>query len=425
MKSEKSSSSKSTGTGKTKKTPAQAATATPGTKKPRVKKPTTLEIPAILLEGDQPPAAAPSGPGQRYALGPTPPPAHTPTTDDLGELPEAYGTKKLLLTARDPHWLYAHWDLTGEQQRGYNARSSDGHLILRIYENTVESQPTSVVHVHPESRNWFVPVEHAGTKYIAELGYHQKNGKWTSISISTATLTPPDALSDDTSVRFATIPVDIPFEQLIQAVKSAVRENVPLAEAILQLRAMGHENLPAPQEISSRRWTPAQEEALARIVTVDKVRRVWMGSLEITELIRRQLLQEVSSLGAAQFSIPTSPVGGISSFSSLSSPFGGMERRKGFWFNVNAELIIYGATEPDAEVTIGGRQIKLRQDGTFSYRFILPDGEYDLPAIATSADKDDSRSAQLEFSRRTNYRGDVGAHPQDSNLKTPHAANVA
>jgi hypothetical protein len=102
-----------------------------------------------------------------------------------------------------------------------------------------------------------------------------------------------------------------------------------------------------------------------------------------------------------------------------------MERKKGFWFNVNAELIIYGATEPSAEVTIGGRVIKLRPDGTFSYRFSLPDGQYRLPAIATSADRTDSRSADLKFSRDTQYRGEVGQHPQDPKLKRPLVENVA
>ena len=102
-----------------------------------------------------------------------------------------------------------------------------------------------------------------------------------------------------------------------------------------------------------------------------------------------------------------------------------MERKKGFWFNVNAELIIYGATEADATVTIGGRKIQLRPDGTFSYRFSLPDGQYALPAVATSADGTDSRSAALKFSRDTQYRGDVKAHPQDPALKIPSPANVA
>jgi hypothetical protein len=55
----------------------------------------------------------------------------------------------------------------------------------------------------------------------------------------------------------------------------------------------------------------------------------------------------------------------------------------------------------------------------------LPDGKYDLPAVAASADGDDSRTAALQFSRRTEYRGDVGAHPQDAALKPPLAEHVS
>jgi len=376
-----------------------------------------MEIPSILLEGDAPSAPAPSGPGKRYALGPVPPEEQLPTE---GELPEAYGTQSLLLTARDPHWLYAHWDFTREQLRKYNAMSKDGHLVLRVYKNKPGGKPRTEIHVHPESRNWFVHVEDGGTKYVAELGYIDPSGTWTRVSVSGATMTPPDSLSEDTSVRFATIPVDVPFDELIRIVKLAVLDNVPLAEAIMQLRAQGVKNLPEPSKFSSAKWTAAQQKALGSLITMDSVRRVWIGSLEITELIRRQLSQEVSSMGVAQFSLPSSL-----SVSSLSSPFGGGEKRKGFWFNVNAELIIYGATEPDAKVEIGGRKIQLRSDGTFSFRFILPDGNYDLPAQATSADGDDTRSAHLKFSRKTNYSGEVGAHPQDPKMKKPEVANVS
>ncbi|HXF09517.1 MAG TPA: hypothetical protein VN625_01950, partial [Desulfuromonadaceae bacterium] len=190
---------------------------------------------------------------------------------------------------------------------------------------------------------------------------------------------------------------------------SAVGENVSLAQAVEELRRSGHPELPkvasAPAAVP---WTPVQDQALAKIISVDEMRRVWMGSLEITELIRRRLAQEMSSLGV----------------SSLSSPFGGLEKAKGFWFNVNAELIVYGATEPTAKVTLGGRQIKLRPDGSFSYRFSLPDGKYDLPAVAVSADGTDSRAAELKFGRSTQYLGDVGVHPQDPSLKPPLPENV-
>ena len=99
------------------------------------------------------------------------------------------------------------------------------------------------------------------------------------------------------------------------------------------------------------------------------------------------------------------------------------QRPEGFWLNVNAELVVYGATEPDAVVTIGGRPIRIRPDGTFSYRFALPDGNYELPVCALSA-HGDQRQAELEFGRLTRYQSEVGEHAQDPDLRVPSAENV-
>ena len=38
--------------------------------------------------------------------------------------------------------------------------------------------------------------------------------------------------------------------------------------------------------VSQVQWTPAQERALAKVIRLDSERRVWVGSLEITELVR-------------------------------------------------------------------------------------------------------------------------------------------
>jgi len=391
----------------------------------RRKKEEVLEIPSILLEGDTPPTVVSSGPGEKYSLGSTPPAQNF----SGGELPESYGTKKLFLTARDPHWLYAHWDLTREQQNELNVESTDGHLILRIFAGRIEGHPTYEIHVHPESRHWFAHVERAGNSYAAELGYYSALGKWTRVAVSSCTVTPPDAAAAENDAEFATIPFEFPFARLMQIIEDAVRENTPLAQAIEELRRAGHPDLPrlghsvhSPAAISpmARAWTPEQEKALARIISIDETRRVWMGSLEITELIRRRLAHEaaspmhgfgISSPGLA--SSPTSPFGAESA-----------EKSKGFWFNVNAELIIYGATEPNAKVTLGGHEIKLRSDGTFSFRFALPDGKYDLPAVAVSADGTDGRAAELHFSRQTEYLGDVGATPQDPALMPPTPESI-
>jgi hypothetical protein len=396
----------------------------------RRKKEETLIVPPILLEGDAPAHVSAGGPGEKFSLGATPP-AQSFTG---GELPESYGTKKLFLTARDPHWLYAHWDLTREQQNKLNAESTDGHLILRIFEGKIEGHPPYEIHVHPESRHWFAHVDHASRSYTAELGYYSELGKWMRVAVSSGTVTPPDAAAKEEDVEFATIPYEFPFARLMQLIEDAVRDNIPLAQAIEELRRAGHPELPRlAHSIHSpvippspaRQWTPEQEQALAKIINIDEARRVWMGSLEITELIRRRLAHEAASplkaFGAEKISVPTSPSG----ISSISSPFGGgAEKGKGFWFNVNAELIIYGATEPDARVTLGGHDIKLRSDGTFSFRFALPDGKYDLPAVAVSADGTDGRAAELHFSRETELRGDVGTTPQDPALQPPTPENL-
>ena len=374
-------------------------------------------VPAILLEGDYPPPQAVSGPGQRYSIGPgvAEPPY---SSEEPGDLPEAYGTQRLLLTARDPQWVYAHWDLTREQQRQYNQLSAEGHLTLKVYENEVGGRVAAAAQVHPESRHWFVHVGKGGTKYVAELGYDTLGGQWITVSTSGGTLTPPDSLSEDTSVQFATLPTSLPLPKLAALVKELALEHVSLVEAIQELRAQGHVALPARAAFDTHVWTPEQERALAEVISMDEVRRVWIGSLEITELIRRKIVGELASQAAANI---TSPLG---AFGSISSPFGGEQQQAGFWFNVNAELIIYGATEADASVTIGGRKIKLRPDGSFSYRFALPDGQYPLPAVATSADGADKRWADLHFSRATQYGGAVGAHPQDARLKPPKAQSL-
>lgn len=408
------------------KSPGKSATPKPKAAK-RARKPArpqtelSVELPPILLKGDEPAGPLVSGPGEKYTLGPTPP------AQTFGEktvaLPASYGTKKLFLTARDPHWLYANWDFTHEQQARFNRHSEDNHLILRVHYAPPAARQAVEIHVHPESHHWFVHVERAATKYSAEIGYYGRKHRWVSVAKSGATLTPAETISDDAGLQFATIPVDVPFKRLLTMVEEASTQHQPLARAIEELRIQGHPELPPvtvmpgaadPLQVIPA-WTPERERALAQMVTLDDVRRVWVGSLEITELIRRQLNQDVPGAAPGESSQPA-PAAGLG----VSSPGGGEQPQpQGFWFSVNAELIVYGATERNAAVTIGGRPIQLRPDGSFSYRFALPDGNYHLPVVAVSPDGTDGRAAELRFTRVTEMRGEVGSHPSDPALQPP------
>ncbi len=79
-------------------------------------------------------------------------------------------------------------------------------------------------------------------------------------------------------------------------------------------------------------------------------------------------------------------------------------RSRKFWLIADAELIIYGATEPDATVTIAGRPVQLNPDGTFRFHLSFQDGLIDFPILAIAADGEQSRSVHMTFTRETPSR---------------------
>ena len=378
----------------------------------RTKRKPRLKIPAILLEGDEPELPAISGPGEKFALGPETPSAHFNAQN--AQLPATYGTSRLFLTARDPHWLYAHWDINTRVQFQHNARSVDRHLILRMHEGGLDSKPISEIHVHPESHHWFAHVEKAGKQYVADLGYYESGRKWKSLAISAPMRTPMDTVSTDSTVEFATIPSELPFEAILSLLKEGEEQKLPLAHAIQHLRERRLREFPAPEQMAT--WTPEQERALAEILATYQKQRALRGSQEVAGPPGEFPSKETwpASLG---------PFGLSSSFGEYySSPLGGGNPpEQAFWLKVNAELIIYGSTEPGAKVSIGGKPVTLQPDGSFNFRFALPDGKYELPIDAVSADETDARAAQLKLTRTTEFLGDVGVQPQDPTLDPPPA----
>jgi hypothetical protein len=75
-----------------------------------------------------------------------------------------------------------------------------------------------------------------------------------------------------------------------------------------------------------------------------------------------------------------------------------------FWLVADAELIVYGATEPDATVTIGGKPIQLNPDGTFRFQMSFQDGLIDYPIFAVAADGEQNRAIHMKFNRETPHR---------------------
>ncbi len=72
-----------------------------------------------------------------------------------------------------------------------------------------------------------------------------------------------------------------------------------------------------------------------------------------------------------------------------------------FDFEVDAHMVVYGATAPGANVTLGGEPIKLENDGTFVVRMELPDRRQVLPVVASSRDGSEQRTTVLAIERNT------------------------
>jgi hypothetical protein len=70
-------------------------------------------------------------------------------------------------------------------------------------------------------------------------------------------------------------------------------------------------------------------------------------------------------------------------------------------FAVDAEIIVYGAANRDAHVTLQGEPVQLRDDGTFAVRLSLPDRRQVIPIVASSYDGVEQRTTILAVERNT------------------------
>jgi hypothetical protein len=230
---------------------------------------TEFTLPEFLLEGDEPSHPL-SGSGEKFALGPTPPLDHF--DEAKAPLPESYGTGRLVPDGARPalalRALGFHDAGTVPLQRAIGgsahglAPARRGATWSAHFRGSCSPRVTPLVH----------HVEKAGKKYFTEIGYYQVGRKWKSLAISEPQRTPPDNISADATIEFATIPLELPFETMLALLKehsgAAAAENLPLARGIEQIRVQARQHF--PQATAATDWTPEQEQALADILTASR-----------------------------------------------------------------------------------------------------------------------------------------------------------
>ncbi len=275
---------------------------------------------------------------------PLPTPKHVPTKQ-IPELPEQYGRDRVVVLVRDPYWLHCYWELTPNSvERAQAALGADWHgskPVLRVVD--VTSEDTTA----------------AAEAVVRDIEIHGGTNNWYV-----------DVQNPPRSYR-----VDLGFLAKSGRFYVSARSNVVTTPR------------PGVSDKIDENYAEVQRK-------FDKIYAMSAGfdplvgsSADIKQMFEERLKRPLAS--------PTVP--GLGS--------GGMQivgpKGRKFWFHLDAELIVYGATEPTAKVTIQGEQVHLRPDGTFTLRFSLPDSRQIIPAVARSADGVEERTIVLAVERNT------------------------
>jgi uncharacterized protein len=319
----------------------------------------------------------------------------------LADLPAGYGESRIVLLPRDPQWAYTYWDIPNDHKEELR-RQGGQTLALRIYDVTdidIEHQSPHSIQEYPAdelAREWYLPIPVSDRDYVIDIGYRTADGRWLVLARSARVHIPPVYPSDWIEDVFITVD----FEEDLRG--KTKYELVPPAKKIATTSAAA----------GSANGNPIYDQifGLAESAEAQRVAGSIFGSMQhVAGSVRPE--QAISSYvfpsGVGLWAVPT--VSGLTmsgvgmsgvGFSASAVPV----RPRQFWLIADAELIVYGATEPDATVTIGGRPIKLNSDGTFRFQMSFQDGVIDYPILAVAADGEQSRSIHMKFERETPSR---------------------
>ncbi|MEM9272987.1 MAG: DUF4912 domain-containing protein [Cyanobacteria bacterium P01_F01_bin.143] len=304
---------------------------------------------------------------------------------DLGELPGGYGQSRIVLLPRDPQWAYCYWDVPNGHKEELR-RQGGQQLALRLYDITDINLDYQAPHNIQEylcdemAREWYLPLPVSDRDYAVDIGYRCGDGRWLSLARSAPVRVPPVYPSDWIEDNFVTVP----WEQELQG--KTVFTLVPPSKKAAPTTAGGDSAI--------------YDQIFGMAESAESMRVAGSG------VGQESLSSYVFPSGVGKWAIPTpsginmSGVGmNVSGLTSIPPA-----RPRKFWLVADAELIVYGATEPDATVTIGDREIELSPDGTFRFQMSFQDGIIDYPIVAVAVDGEQTRSVHMNFERETPSR---------------------
>ncbi len=318
--------------------------------------------------------------------------------DDLPELPEGYGDSRIVLLPRDPKWTYAYWDVSNEHKEELRQQGGQ-RLMLRLYDVTNIDSATQTPHsmqqqdCHEMARSWYLEVPVSDRDYAVEVGYLTTDERWLVLARSVPVRIPPIYPSDWVRDEFVTIGwgeslTDRSFGDLGQPYSPAIATSEAASRDLPKM----YDDLFAVTQSQDALRVAGSLYGSMQPVAPGALSRSGAPSMPQSEI-------PSARLSASGLNVSGLNMSGIGSGASALP-----ERSRSFWLVADAELIVHGATEPDATLTIGDKIVPLNPDGTFRFHMAFPDGKIDYPIRAVAVDGEQTRSVHLHFERETPER---------------------
>lgn len=153
------------------------------------------------------------------------------------EMPATYGTDRVCAIARDPGSLFVYWDVNWPHLFALAGLSSRP-VHLRVYRG--DGKVDSTRQINPFRGHCYVEVAMPDSVYSCELGCFQ-DAKWKGLVRSGRTVTPRAGLSEDLSAIFATLPLHLSFERLLDIFNETEAERETLALSVAELQKTARE----------------------------------------------------------------------------------------------------------------------------------------------------------------------------------------
>ena len=267
--------------------------------------------------------------------------------------PNGHKKDRLVVMVRDPYWLHAYWEITRQSvERARVAMGQDWHSarpVLRVSE-VLRDGTTSTVR-----------------KVVRDIEIHGGVNNW-YVDVDN----PPSSFQ-----------LDLGYLGSDGKFLCIVRSNVVTTPQT------------GPVDGIDGNWAEVAKD-FDRIYALSGGYAGNPGNSELKDLFEERLGRPMGSPMVTRFGMGAQAIG---------------HERPEFPFAVDAELVVYGMTHPNAHVTLKGEPVRVAPDGTFTVRFKMPNRRQVLPVVASSGDGVEQRTIVLAVERNTKVMEPVIREP--------------